>query len=101
MNFPIKLLFLLLLLASINGCAFIPAPFIYMNNAKTVYDAISFINDSPTSNDIVLSSVTGMNCRVSNVIDDIDVCNEKSATEKIKEYIDQYYVASNDTGMTW
>ena len=101
MNFPIKLLSLLLLLASINGCAFIPAPFIYMNNVKTVYDTVTFIIDSPTSNDMVLSSVTGMNCRVSNVIDDLDVCSEKSSTEKMQDYIDQYYVASNDTGITW
>jgi len=101
MNFPIKLLSLLMLLASINGCAFIPAPFIYMNNVKTVYDTVKFITDSPTSNDMVLSSVTGMNCRVSNVIDDLDVCSEKSSTEKMQDYIDQYYVASNDTGITW
>ena len=101
MNFPIKLLSLLLLVVLINGCAFLPAPFIYMNNAKTVYDAISFINDSPTSNDIVLSSLTGMNCRVSNVIDDLDVCSEKSSTEKMQDYIDQYYVASNDIGIIW
>jgi len=101
MNFPIKLLFLLLLLISVNGCAFIPAPFIYMNNMKTVYDTISFFTDSPTSNDIVLSAATGMNCRVSNVIDDLDVCNEKSSTEKIQDYIDQYYVASNDMDIVW
>ena len=90
-----------MLLISANGCAFIPAPFMYMNNMKTAYDTISFFTNSPTSNDIVLSSMTGMNCRVSNVIDDLDVCNEKSSTEKIQDYIDQYYIASNDTGMTW
>ena len=101
MNFPIKLLSLLLLLASINGCAFIPAPFIYMNNVKTVYDTVTFIIDSPTSNDIVLSSMTGKHCRVINVFAGEDVCREKSATEKIQEYIDQYYVASNDIGITW
>ena len=101
MNFPIKLLSLLLLLISSNGCAFIPVPLMYMNHGKTIYDTASFLMNHPTSNDIALSSMTGMNCRISNVIDDLDVCNEKSATEKIKEYIDQYYVASNDTGMTW
>ena len=101
MNFPIKLLSLLLLLASINGCAFLPAPFIYMNNVKTVYDTVTFIIDSPTSNDMVLSSVTGMNCRVSNVIDDLDVCSEKSSTEKMQDYISLYYVASNDIGIIW
>ena len=101
MNFPIKLLYLLLLVVLINGCAFIPAPFIYMNNAKTVYDTVTFIIDSPTSNDIVLSSITGKTCRVSNLIDDLDVCNEKSPTEKIQDYIDQYYVASNDIGILW
>ena len=101
MNFPIKLLSLLLLVVLINGCAFLPAPLIYMNNVKTVYDTVTFIIDSPTSNDMVLSSVTGMNCRVSNVIDDLDVCSEKSSTEKMQDYIDQYYVASNDTGIAW
>jgi len=101
MNFPIKLLSLLMLLASINGCAFIPAPLLYINNAKTVYDTVSFLNDSPTSNDMVLSSVTGMNCRVSNMMDDLDVCSEKSSTEKMQDYIDRYYVASNDTGISW
>ena len=101
MNFPIKLLSPLLLVVLINGCAFIPAPFIYMNNMKTVYDTISFFTDSPTSNDIVLSSITGKTCRVSNIIDDLDVCNEKSPTEKIQDYIDQYYVASNDMDIVW
>ena len=101
MNFPIKLLSLLLLAALINGCAFIPAPLLYMNNIKTVYDTVSFINDSPTSNDIVLSSVMGMNCRVSNVIDDLDVCSEKSSTEKMQDYIAWYYTAENHTGIVW
>ena len=101
MNFPIKLLSLLLLVVLINGCAFIPAPFIYMNNLKTVYDTVSFINDSPTSNDIVLSSLTGKNCRVSNVIHDMDVCNEKSSTEKMQDYISSYYIAENHTGIIW
>ena len=101
MNFPIKLLSLLMLLASINGCAFLPAPLIYMNNVKTVYDTVKFITDSPTSNDIVLSSVMGMNCRVSNVIDDMDICSEKSSTEKMQDYISLFYVASNDIGIIW
>ena len=101
MNFPIKLLSILLLVVLTNGCAFIPAPLLYMNNIKTVYDTVSFINDAPTSNDIVLSSLTGKTCRVSNIIVDQDICNDKSATEKIQDYIDQYYVASNDTGITW
>ena len=101
MNFPIKLLSLLLLVVLTNGCAFLPAPLIYMNNIKMVYDTVTFINDSPTSNDIVLSSLTGMNCRVSNVIDDLDVCSEKSSTEKMQDYIYQYYVASNDIDIIW
>ena len=102
MNFPIKLLSLLFLAALINGCAFIPAPLIYMNNIKTVYDTVSFLNDSPTSNDMVLSSVTGKNCRVSNIIDEQEVCKEKSSTEKMQDYVDRYYyVASNDIGITW
>ena len=109
MNFPIKLLSLLSLLAIANGCAFIPAPLLYMNNIKTVYDTVSFINDAPTSNDIVLSAATGKNCRVSNVIHDMDVCNEKTSTEKMQDYVNQDYendeghqnLASNDTGIAW
>ena len=110
MNFPIKLLSLLSILAIANGCAFIPAPLLYINNIKTVYDTVSFINDTPTSNDIVLSSVMDMNCRVSNVIDDLDVCSEKSSTEKMQDYVNnQYYevdeefqtLASIDTGIIW
>ena len=101
MNFPIKLLSLLLLLISANGCVFLTAPLIYMNHGKTLYDTVSFFNNSPTSNDIVLSSMTGKHCRVINVFAGEDVCREKSATEKIQEYVDLYYVASNDTGITW
>ena len=101
MNFPIKLLFLMLLLISANGCAFIPAPLMYINHGKTVYDTISFLADSPTSNDIALSSVTGKHCRVINMLVGEDVCREKSPTEKIQDYIDQYYVASNDMDILW
>jgi len=102
MNFPIKLFTLLLLLVSTTSCIFIPAPFIYVSYGKTAYDTVSFLVDSPSSNDIVLSSLTGMNCRVYNVIDDQDICIEKSATEKIKEYIARYYVASStDTTIMW
>ena len=101
MNFPIKLLSLLFLAVFINGCAFIPAPLLYMNNIKTVYDTASFLTDTPTSNDIVLSSVMGMNCRVSNMIDDLDVCSEKSSTEKMQDYISWYYIAENHTGIVW
>jgi len=101
MNFPIKLLFLLLLLISANGCAFIPLPLIYMNHIKTAYDTVSFISNSPTSNDIALSSFTGRHCRVVNMLAGEDVCRDKSATEKMQEYIGEQYSASNETGIAW
>ena len=101
MNFPIKLLSLLILVVLTNGCAFMPAPLLYINHGKTAYDTVSFLIDSPTSNDIALSSMTGKHCRVINVFAGEDVCREKSATEKIQEYIDQYYVTSNDIGIVW
>ena len=102
MNSPIKLFSLLPVLVLVTSCAFIPAPLIYANHGKTAYDTVIFFIDSPSSNDIVLSSLTGMNCRVYNVIDDQDICIEKSATEKIKEYIARYYVASStDTTIMW
>ena len=91
MSLPIKTLSLLVLLVSVSSCAFIPAPLIYMNHGKTLYDTASFLTDSPTSNDIALSSLTGKHCRVFNVVNNQDICREKSATEKIKEYIAQYW----------
>ena len=101
MNFPIKLLTLLLFSIAFSGCSFLPLPIVYINHGKTAYDTVSFLVDSPTSNDIALSSMTGKHCRVINVFAGEDVCREKSATEKIQEYIDQYYVASNDIGIAW
>jgi len=102
MNF--KLLSLLLILVLIPNCAFIsfiPSPLIYTNHGKTAYDMVSFFIDSPTTNDIVLSSLTGMNCRVSNIIDEQDICIEKSATEKIQEYISSYYVDEIHAEAVW
>jgi len=44
--------------------------------------------DYPNSNDVALSSITGKHCRVINVFVGEDVCREKSATEKMQEYVD-------------
>jgi len=101
MNFPIKLLPLLFLAALINGCTFLPLPLLYLNHGKTAYDTISFISNSPTSNDIALSSFTGKRCRVVNVLAGEDICRDKSATEKMQEYIGEQDTASNDTGIEW
>ena len=92
-SLSIKLLPILFLLP---GCSFIPffsfipLPVVYVNNSKTLFDTVSMFRNSPTSNDIVLSSLTGINCRMTNMIKDKDICIEKSATEKIQEYVITY-----------
>ena len=88
MNVPIKLLTLLLFSIAFSGCSFLPLPLIYLNHGKTVYDAGGFFMDYPNSNDVALSSITGKHCRVINVFVGEDVCREKSATEKMQEYVD-------------
>lgn len=84
MIISIKLLPLLFLLA---GCSSVPPYLIYASYGKIAFDAVSMINNAPSSNDILLSQLTGMNCRIINIFNDKDICIEKSATEKIKEYI--------------
>ena len=97
-SLSIKLLPILFLLP---GCSFIPffssipLPVIYVNNSKTLFDTISMFRNSPTSNDILISKITGMNCRMSNMIKDKDICIEKSATEKIQEYVITYRMELN------
>ena len=97
-SLSIKLLPILFLLP---GCSFIPffssipLPVIYVNNSKTAFDTVSMFRNSPTSNDIVLSSLTGKNCRMTNMIKDKNICIEKSATEKIQEYVITYRMELN------
>ena len=92
-SLSIKLLPILFLLP---GCSFIPffsfipLPVVYVNNSKTAFDTVSMFRNSPTSNDIVISEITGMNCRMTNMIKDKDICIEKSATEKMQEYVMTY-----------
>ena len=97
-SLSIKLLPILFLLP---GCSFIPffsfipLPVVYVNNSKTLFDTVSMFRNSPTSNDIVISKITGMNCRMTNMIKDKDICIEKSATEKIQEYVMTYRMELN------
>jgi len=72
-----------------------------MNHSKTAYDVVNFFNNSPTSNDMILSEVTGLKCRTINIVKNKDICNEKSSTEKMKEYVKSYYTFSNDTGIIY
>ena len=88
-NLPVKLLVLLPVLAVLNNCTFLPLPITYINNSKSVYDAVAFIKGDPTSNDMVLSSLTGKDCRIFNVIDQQDICkelpNQTALVEKMLE----------------
>ena len=97
MNFPDKMLFPLLpLLVIINNCSFVPLPFTYINNGKTVYDTIALIKDDPTSNDMVLSSLTGKDCRIFNVINHQEICEEP-----FDPPVELYQATLMETDMTW
>ena len=97
MNFPDKILFPLLpLLVIINNCSFVPLPLTYINNGKTVYDTIALIKDDPTSNDMVLSSLTGKDCLISNVINHQEICKEPFTPP-----VELYQTILKETDMTW
>ena len=74
-----------------------PLPLTYINNGKMVYDTASFLLDSPTSNDILLSSVTGKRCRVVNMFAGEDVCSE----EPFDPPVELYQTTLMETDMTW
>ncbi len=88
MSLPLKLLLLMplvALLVMLNSCSFLPLPITYINNSKSVYDAVAFIKGDPTSNDMVLSSLTGKECRIINVIDQQDICKEPNQTALVEK----------------
>ena len=91
MSLPLKLLLLMplvALLVMLNSCSFLPLPITYINNSKSVYDAVAFIKGDPTSNDMVLSSLTGKECRIINVIDQQDICKELNQTALVEKMLE-------------
>lgn len=78
-----RIIFITLLL---SGCA-LPAPLVWFSYTKTGYDTLQIATDNPTTTDIVLSELSGKNCRVIRVLDKEKICQDKTPTELIKEYI--------------
>ena len=73
----------------VSGCA-LPAPLSYFNYLRLAWDGSQALQDEPTSTERTLGLLSGKNCRMFNMIDDKDICIEKSATEKMREYVLTY-----------
>ena len=55
------------------GCT-LPPPLDVISLAKTTVDVILMVQDKPTTTDVVLSGITGKECRTTNVIRNKTVC---------------------------
>ena len=66
-------LYSIILCGLLCGCTF-PPPLYVISLAKTTVDVILMIQDQPTTTDIVLSGITGKECRTTNVIRNKTVC---------------------------
>ena len=53
-----------------------PPPLDVISLAKTTVDVILMIQDKPTTTDIVLSGITGRECKTFNVIQNKTICEE-------------------------
>ena len=66
-------LYSVILCGLLCGCA-LPPPLDVISLAKTTVDVILMVQDKPTTTDIVLSGITGKECRTFNVIQNMTVC---------------------------
>jgi len=69
---------IVLIVLMISGCA-LPVPLSYLNYGRLAYDANQIAQDDTTTADIALGLVTGMDCKVLNVLGDEDICTRKEA----------------------
>ena len=60
----------------VSGCA-LPVPLSYLNYGRLAYDANQIAQDDTTTADIALGLVTGMDCKVLNVLGDEDICTSE------------------------
>ena len=58
----------------VSGCGL---PLTYLRYGFTAYDTHQIINDDPTITDAALSMTTGMDCQISNALEDKEVCVSK------------------------
>ena len=66
-------LYSIILCGALCGCT-LPPPLDVISLAKTTVDVILMIQDKPTTTDVVLSEITGKECRTTNVIRNMTVC---------------------------
>ena len=57
------------------GCT-LPPPLDVISLAKTTVDIVLMIQDKPTTTDIVLSKITGKECKTFNVIQNKTICED-------------------------
>ena len=72
----------------VSSCG-LPAPLSWLNYGRAAYDANQIVKDDATTADAALSMTTGMDCRISNVLDGKEVCEEKKKNEH--DYLDADY----------
>ena len=53
-----------------------PPPLDAISLAKTTVDVILMVQDKPTTTDIVLSKITGKECKTFNVIQNKTICED-------------------------
>ena len=63
-----------LVVLMVAGCGL---PLTYLRYGFTAYDAHQIVNDDPTITDAALSMTTGMDCQISNALEDKEVCVSK------------------------
>ena len=63
----------IILCGTLCGCT-LPPPLDVISLAKTTVDIILMVQEKPTTTDIVLSDITGKECRTTNVIRNKTVC---------------------------
>jgi hypothetical protein len=64
----------------ISGCG-LPAPLSWLNYGRAAYDANQIIKDDATTTDVALNKMTGMDCRIFNVLENKDVCRKVAKGE--------------------
>ena len=62
----------------LGGC--LPVPLLYLSYFKTGIDTISLVTDNKTTTDYVVSTMTGQNCKTTNIFKDKEYCKEQNAT---------------------
>ena len=70
-------LYTIILCGTLCGCT-LPPPLDVISLAKTTVDVFLMVQDKPTTTDIVLSEITGKECKTFNVIQNKTICEEEN-----------------------